>query len=81
MKVLALMTVFLVAMSCSRYKHHKHHWKKMDADGDNRISKAEFTKYTQNKFGQMDANKDGFVTKEEKKAWKKNKKKYCQKKH
>ncbi|WP_172683397.1 EF-hand domain-containing protein, partial [Verrucomicrobium spinosum] len=44
-------------------------WKKMDLNGDGKISKEEFTtnavKEAEDRFGKMDANSDGSVEKEE----------------
>ena len=39
--------------------------KKMDADGDQKISKEEFSIFHNERFSQMDADSDGFVTTEE----------------
>jgi len=43
--------------------------KKMDTDGDGKLSRKEWM----NKFKKMDVDNDGFVTKKEKCAWKKSK--------
>ena len=37
----------------------------MDSDGDNRISKAEFTKSTEARFDKADANHDGYIDQSE----------------
>jgi Ca2+-binding EF-hand superfamily protein len=49
--------------------HHTRHdaeerWKKLDKDGDGRISRSEWQRNEQ-AFDRMDADKDGFLTKEE----------------
>ncbi len=51
--------------------HDKHKmWDMMDTNKDGVVSKAEFDKMHQDKFKKMDANNDGKITKEEKKAYK-----------
>lgn len=40
-------------------------WKQMDSDGDNRISKDEFIKSTEQRFDKMDANHDGYIDQSE----------------
>lgn len=49
-------------------KMEKHMMKKMDTDGDGKISKAEADAHHEAKFKKMDANGDGFITKDEKEA-------------
>lgn len=36
-------------------------WKQMDTDGENRVSKAEFTKSTEARFDKADTNHDGYI--------------------
>lgn len=52
--------------------HHRpgpgHFLKKVDADKDGKVSKAEFTAQGDKMFGEADANKDGYITAEEMKA-------------
>jgi Ca2+-binding EF-hand superfamily protein len=58
-------------LSASREKRRGEGWKKLDTNGDGKISKAEAQanapRLAEN-FDQLDANKDGFVTPEEMKA-------------
>lgn len=57
-------------------KMEKHMMEKIDTNKDGKISKAEFDAHHEEKFKKMDADGDGFVTKEEKKdAYKKMKEK------
>lgn len=52
-------------------KRRAEHWKKRDTNGDGRISRAEAQANAPRlaeRFDQVDANKDGFVTAEEMKA-------------
>ncbi|HQN42211.1 MAG TPA: EF-hand domain-containing protein, partial [Pseudomonadales bacterium] len=44
---------------------HQMMWRQMDSDGDNRISKAEFTKSTEARFDKADANHDGYIDQSE----------------
>lgn len=84
MKSLVLISLCAFALgACSHHgkmkdHHHKkshHHkmWKKMDADGNNEVTRAEFDKAHGEMFEKMDANNDGKVTKEEKMAFMKSK--------
>jgi Ca2+-binding EF-hand superfamily protein len=52
-------------------KRRAEHWKKLDTDGDGKISKAEAQANAPRlfeHFDQLDANKDGFLTPDELKA-------------
>lgn len=52
-------------------KRRGEHWKKLDTNGDGKLSKAEAqagAPRLAERFEQLDANKDGFVTSEEMKA-------------
>lgn len=42
--------------------------KKIDTDGDGKMSRAEFLAHAEQRFAKMDSDGDGFVTKEEGKA-------------
>lgn len=42
--------------------------KKMDQDGDQRVSKAEFNSFNSERFSRMDSNDDGYLTAAESKA-------------
>lgn len=44
-------------------------FREIDANGDGRISRAEYTAYDQQKFSKMDANGDGFVSLDEMAAY------------
>ncbi|HET7535529.1 MAG TPA: EF-hand domain-containing protein [Candidatus Didemnitutus sp.] len=44
-------------------------FREVDANGDGRISRAEYTAYDQQKFSKMDANGDGFVSLDEMAAY------------
>ena len=49
-----------------KYKHrHKNMMKKMDTDGDGKVSRDEFMKHAEDKFARKDANGDGFISEEE----------------
>jgi hypothetical protein len=48
--------------------HHAKMMEKFDADKDGKISKAEHMAIAEHHFTEADANGDGFITKEEKKA-------------
>ena len=74
MKFVLLLSVLLFVLSCSHWGHKKKYWKMMDANADEKISKKEWTTSSDKKFADMDLNSDGFITFEEKKQWKKNKK-------
>ena len=71
--VLAL-TSFMFA--CTHGGHHKrgkrghHKWQMLDANKDGKVSRAEFDKMHSDKFNEMDANNDGYITMDEKKAMK-----------
>ncbi len=52
---------------------HQMMWKQMDSDGDNRISKAEFTKSTEARFDKADANHDGYIDQSERDKMRENK--------
>jgi len=69
--VIILLTVSLAFTSCSHHKKYGKHFQKMDDNGDEKISKEEWA----NKFDLLDADKDGFITKEEMKQHHKGKKK------
>lgn len=45
-----------------------HFIKELDTDGDGKISRAEFAAKGDKMFAEADANKDGFLTKDEMKA-------------
>jgi Ca2+-binding EF-hand superfamily protein len=50
--------------------HHRHggYLKRMDTDGDGKVSRAEALSAAEAAFARADANADGFVTKEEMRA-------------
>jgi opacity protein-like surface antigen len=51
-----------------RGPHHGKMMEQIDTDKDGKVSHAEHLAFAEKKFNEMDANKDGFVTKEEGKA-------------
>jgi Ca2+-binding EF-hand superfamily protein len=55
-------------------------FKKMDADGDGVVTKAEADAYHNKKFAEKDVNKDGKITKEELEAYKEKKREERKKK-
>lgn len=75
MMVLLMSSGLLLANCAHAGKKSCRQWNKMDADGDNVVTRAEFDKAHDEKFKMMDANGDGKITKEEKMNFKKNKKK------
>lgn len=52
-------------------KHVSHMFKKIDTNGDGKISKAEHDAWANKMFTDADTNKDGYVTKDEMMAMKK----------
>lgn len=71
--VLAFGSLVACAHKHGHGDHHHHgdkggHWKMMDTNGDDVVTKEEFEKASQEKFKKLDANGDGKITKEEKMA-------------
>ena len=70
--VILMVSVFVLSVTTSVFAEgHKHcpkksgFLKKMDKDNDGRVSKEEYiSKYT-DKFDRLDANKDGYIDKDE----------------
>lgn len=81
--VVIALSFFSVACSHHKHKHHDHkahykkHWKMMDTNKDEVITKDEFNKAHAEMFKKMDANGDGKVTKKEKKEHMQSKKRSC----
>lgn len=75
MRLLVVLSFLLVLGGCAHGGHKGMHkmWEKMDANGDNAVTKEEFTKAHDDMFTELDADKDGKVTKEEKMAFFKSK--------
>lgn len=82
MNKLALISVLLLGVSSAAlaadegkpagdHPHKGGMFKKMDADGDGVVTKAEADAFHEKKFGEIDANKDGKITKEEQDAHRK----------
>jgi len=72
--VLSLLLFTITAISA--HEHHGKdgkgkgvHFKKMDTDGDNKVSKDEWQKYHDAHFTELDKDADGSVTMEEMKAF------------
>lgn len=65
------------AMKMAREKKRQNHFNKMDADGDGKISQAEFDAGGEHRFNRMDNNDDGKLDKNDrhKKQYKKHHKK------
>ena len=74
-KLFSLILTVTLLLAGSIYSHDhkkgdrmKDHFKKMDTDGDNKISKAEWDTFHENKFKELDKNSDGSITDEEMKS-------------
>ena len=70
--IIALAISIIGTFSISAHDHKgkggnmgKEHFKKMDADGNGKISKEEFQKFHDTKFTEMDKDADGSLTEEE----------------
>lgn len=80
MKVTSIILCLMLSATFSFAGHHEEggkkgkRFKEMDTDGDNKLSKSEFMAAQEKRFAKMDANSDGFVTRDEKKSFKKMKK-------
>ncbi len=78
--ILFIVAGFLTA-ACSHHGkrecacHHKKHWHMMEFDKDGNVTKEAFEKAHMEIFKSMDANNDGKVSKEEKKAYHQSQKK------
>ncbi|PJZ44942.1 calcium-binding protein [Leptospira brenneri] len=82
-KILILLAglTFFVSVSVFAHDHEGHgkkgrggdHFKKMDIDGDNKVSKEEWQKFHDGIFTELDKDADGSVTSEEIKAFHKEK--------
>lgn len=53
---------------------HKEHFKKMDTNGDGKISKEEWTAFHDEKFTKLDKDGDGQISEEDMKEFRKEKK-------
>lgn len=64
---LSLLGVFSIYAHDHKKGEHmmKDHFKKMDTDGDKKISKAEWQKFHDDKFAELDKDGNGSVTEEE----------------
>jgi len=81
--VAVLAAVFVLpALGMADGHKMKKHMKMMDSNGDGKVSAQEYASAAAKRFGKIDADGDGFITKSEmKKAKKKHKKKDKKKKH
>ena len=67
---LALVTAILAPPAFADGHGGKNKFERKDTNGDGVISKAEFMDYHAKKFGKIDADDNGEITKEEVKAYK-----------